>query len=136
MRTILGVIMGAATSVAVFFFVYWVPGSQYLRGVEPRWLRTAASLVCAAVAAAFVFHRTRVGPQSAIEAVALGAVALGTLGFLLGFFGPLLLTPGANQGPLLGLFITGPLGFLCGAAGGWIYWERQRRTRQREASGG
>jgi hypothetical protein len=44
----------------------------------------------------------------------LGAVVLGGAGFILGFFGPLILTPGANQGPLLGIFITGPIGFLGG----------------------
>jgi hypothetical protein len=43
------------------------------------------------------------------------------LGFGAGFFGPLLLSPGANQGPLLGIFFTGPLGFVLGCVGGWIY---------------
>lgn len=39
---------------------------------------------------------------------------LGGSGFALGFFGPLIVAPGANQGPLLGIFVTGPLGFLGG----------------------
>jgi len=30
----------------------------------------------------------------------------------------MLIAPGANQGPLLGIFITGPLGFLAGLAWG------------------
>jgi hypothetical protein len=30
--------------------------------------------------------------------------------------------PGANQGPLLGIFITGPLGLMLGGAGGAIHW--------------
>jgi hypothetical protein len=46
-----------------------------------------------------------------------GAVALSA-----GFVGPLLLTPGANQGPLLGIFITGPLGVVLGAVGGGVSW--------------
>lgn len=29
---------------------------------------------------------------------------------LIGFVGPLIFTPDANQGPLLGIFITGPIG--------------------------
>jgi hypothetical protein len=45
------------------------------------------------------------------------ALLFGAIGFALGFFGPMILDPGANQGPLLGIFITGPLGFL----GGLIY---------------
>lgn len=43
-------------------------------------------------------------------------VILGVIGFLGGFLGPMILTPDANQGPMLGIFITGPLGFLTGAA--------------------
>jgi len=42
-----------------------------------------------------------------------GAI-LGIVGFLGGFVGPVIFTPEANQGPLLGIFITGPLGFILG----------------------
>jgi len=51
----------------------------------------------------------------------LGGVLLGGLGFALGFFGPLIFWPGANQGPLLGIFITGPIGFMLGILVGWLY---------------
>lgn len=48
------------------------------------------------------------------------ACLVGLIGFVVGFFGPILVTPEANQGPLLGIFITGPLGFLLGLLiGGW-----------------
>lgn len=40
------------------------------------------------------------------------------LGFAGGFVGPIIFTPEANQGPLLGLFITGPGGVLLGALAG------------------
>jgi hypothetical protein len=46
---------------------------------------------------------------------------VGALGFCGGFFGPIIFTPGANQGPLLGIFITGPLGFIGGGIAGLIY---------------
>jgi hypothetical protein len=46
---------------------------------------------------------------------AIGAAVLGGLGFLCGFLGPIVLSPDANQGPLLGIFITGPAGALLGA---------------------
>ena len=36
------------------------------------------------------------------------------VGFAAGFFGPLVFNPEANQGPLLGIFITGPAGFFLG----------------------
>jgi hypothetical protein len=41
-------------------------------------------------------------------------VFIGGFGFCAGFFGPIIFVPGANQGPLLGIFITGPLGILVG----------------------
>jgi len=39
---------------------------------------------------------------------------------VLAFFGPMIFAPEANQGPMLGLFITGPAGVVIGAiAGAW-----------------
>ena len=42
-------------------------------------------------------------------------VVLGLAGFLSGFIGPIMLAPDANQGPLLGILITGPTGALLGS---------------------
>jgi hypothetical protein len=42
-------------------------------------------------------------------------VVLGVAGFLSGFIGPMILAPDANQGPLLGILITGPTGALLGS---------------------
>lgn len=44
------------------------------------------------------------------------ALFLGAAGFAAGFFGPMLLVPEANQGPMLGIFITGPGGAVLGLA--------------------
>ncbi|MBS0268946.1 MAG: hypothetical protein JSS54_08195 [Proteobacteria bacterium] len=48
------------------------------------------------------------------------ALILGIVGFLGGFLGPMILTPEANQGPMLGIFITGPLGVVAGAIAGFV----------------
>ena len=61
-------------------------------------------------------------PRGLAASVFLGAVLLGGLGFTGGFFGPLIFTPEANQGPLLGIFITGPLGFFVGGVAGFVHW--------------
>ena len=54
----------------------------------------------------------------------------GAVGFLAGFLGPIVLNPEANQGPLLGIFITGPLGFVFGL--GWgVFRESQRALREK-----
>ncbi len=39
---------------------------------------------------------------------------LGGIGFAAGFFGPMILDPTSGNGPLLGIFITGPGGFVLG----------------------
>ncbi len=49
-----------------------------------------------------------------------GLVLGGGAGFL-GFVGPIILSPDSNQGPLLGIFITGPLGFFFGLFLGVIF---------------
>jgi hypothetical protein len=40
---------------------------------------------------------------------------VGGVALALGFFGPLVLTPKASLGPLLGILLTGPVGFVLGA---------------------
>jgi hypothetical protein len=48
------------------------------------------------------------------------AALLGGIGFAAGFFGPMILAPEANQGPMLGIFITGPAGVAVGFGYGLI----------------
>jgi hypothetical protein len=36
---------------------------------------------------------------------------VGFIGFAIGFLGPIVWAPESNQGPLLGIFVTGPLAF-------------------------
>jgi hypothetical protein len=52
--------------------------------------------------------------------IGLWALALGAVGFACGFFGPLAVNPGANQGPLLGIFTTGPACVLLGLVAGVV----------------
>jgi len=48
------------------------------------------------------------------------AAVLGAVGFFCGFVGPLVLAPDANQGPLFGIFISGPAGAVLGALLGMV----------------
>ena len=54
---------------------------------------------------------------------------IGLLGFSAGFFGPMILAPQANQGPLLGIFITGPLALLLGLGWGLIRMNKRRHQQ-------
>jgi hypothetical protein len=51
---------------------------------------------------------------------AVGAGVVGAVSFLAGFTGPIILRPDLPQGPLLGIFYTGPLGTVAGAVLGAI----------------
>jgi hypothetical protein len=57
----------------------------------------------------------------------LGAVLLGSIGFVLGFLVPVFIDPEASQGQLPGLLLTGPGGFLLGGPLGALWWLMQRR---------
>jgi hypothetical protein len=56
-----------------------------------------------------------------IQVTIRGGWIVGGISFALGFMGPIIFTPESNQGPLLGIFLTGPLGFVLGAVIGWFY---------------
>lgn len=60
--------------------------------------------------------------KSAASIMLRCAIVGGGAGFILGFFGPMIIAPGANQGPLLGIFVTGPMGFILGWPLGFTYW--------------
>jgi hypothetical protein len=62
------------------------------------------------------------------ETVAGFTLTIGWIAFLVGFAGPLIVAPDANQGPLLGIFITGPAGLTVGLT--WALW-RKAQQRQR-----
>ena len=54
----------------------------------------------------------------------VGAI-LGGVSFLVGFIGPIIFSPESNQGPLLGIFVTGPVGLFVGLAIGALlsFWK-------------
>jgi hypothetical protein len=60
------------------------------------------------------------------------AAIVGCASFLVGFVGPILFQPDSPQGPLLGIFITGPLGTVAGAALGALIGLACQLTRRRE----
>jgi len=115
-RLILAIVAG----VAAHYFVFWISFAFVPFG-EQDWLATVMALACGIVAGRFVWLRLSAADGSVVALMLTGALITGGIGFVGGFFGPMIFAPGANQGPLLGLFITGPLGFLLGGAGGLVY---------------
>jgi hypothetical protein len=120
MISLFRVLVSAVVVLATYYFVYWLPFSLIPLGGQ-RWIANVTSLLCAVGAGYYVWTRTRSGAATWVASVMYGAIVLGAIGFAAGFFGPMILAPEANQGPLLGIFITGPLGMVVGAVGGLVY---------------
>jgi hypothetical protein len=66
-------------------------------------------------------------PPSALTTTGRWALVLGLTGFVCGFVGPMAFAPESNQGPMLGIFITGPVGALSGAILGAVVGVRGLR---------
>jgi hypothetical protein len=116
-------IMHLALVMTVFFGTYvlaWLL-TLFLPLGEFGFIGNLLALVVAVIVARRVWLQGSAVPRSALGAMGYGAAVLGSIGFAAGFFGPMLLAPQANQGPLLGIFITGPAGALLGAVGGLLY---------------
>lgn len=120
MRLLVRLIVSAMVAVAVYLFSFWMVWVQIL----PLSLAFAAQLAALATGGAagwWIWRRLQADTHGVFSLAARWAAVAGAIGFCGGFFGPMILTPGANQGPLLGLFITGPLGFMGGGIGGVLY---------------
>ena len=112
---------GAALAANYFLClcVVFLPYSSFGRS---RWIRVLGLWGCTVVVALYTWRHTASVSPGIVGCILLGAVVAGGIGFSAGFYGPIIFEPGAPQGPLVGIFFTGPLGFLVGAVGGAIYW--------------
>jgi len=117
--------------VASFYMMLWLVGALILPENTPPSIRLLLSVAAAVFVGRGVWQRTSRASAGFASAVVTGGFAVGGIGFCAGFFGPMILAPQANQGPMLGIFITGPLGFLVGAIGGGLrWWSRQQDVRR------
>jgi hypothetical protein len=115
-RIVFGLIGLAAAGLALVFAVELAAG-------RPDFLLAVFMAVAGVIAFLGLWFAVRGGEpevRAQMGTALKGGVILGILGFVGGFFGPMILTPDANQGPLLGIFITGPLGFVLGSVAGYI----------------
>jgi len=125
MRTLLRILATFFAALTSYYLVFWLGGALAF-SVLPSGLSYLISLAISMLAAILVARYVWVQMGSLqtgfVRCVALGALLTGAIAFSAGFFGPIIFTPQANQGPLLGIFITGPLGFILGGIGGAVYW--------------
>ena len=110
------------TAVGTLYFFYWTVGLLLFEIGAPHLIAVVASVTAAIAAARYVWLRSASASGGFVKSTMMGALVTGAVAFSAGFFGPMIFVPGANQGPLLGIFITGPLGLMLGGAGGAIHW--------------
>jgi hypothetical protein len=117
--TVVRALMAFVVMVAAHGFIMLVP-LNLIGGHAVPALSMLVSLFCAALLARATWRWSATAPDGTLASMLYGALLLGGTGFVLGFFGPMIFAPEANQGPLLGIVITGPLGFVLGAAAGLV----------------
>jgi hypothetical protein len=130
MRTIARFGLSFVVGVATFYFVFWLPFSlvSFLPG--HFLIALIGSFAAATWTARYTWRRTESSREGGLLALTFGgALTVGAIGFVVGFFGPMVWAPDANQGPLLGIFYTGPLGFVVGGIGGLLYGLLRRTAR-------
>ena len=133
MKTLIRIVATFLVIVFVFYFVFWV-GGALIQGLARDHLPDPVVLIVsyviaaatAAVAARYIWRQPN-SPDGLVKDMIVGGLLVGGFGFCGGFFGPVLFAPEANQGPLLGLFIMGPLGLVLGIVGGAVYWILKKR---------
>jgi len=126
MKIALRVIITFFVFISTYLFVFWLPFSLFrsklgmpVESLSPE----IVSWVLAIIVAYFTWKRTGNLTNGLVSHILIGGLVIGGISFCAGFFGPMIFDPGANQGPLLGLFITGPVGFVVGLIAGGIYWK-------------
>ena len=109
----------------VFFFMNILFGAFLPIPEAYGYIRSLISFIIAIGAARLIWIPTeRVKAPIATYGI-IGAMVVGSIGFIGGFVGPIILRPDSPQGPLLGIFFTGPIGFIVGLVGGIIYGLRK-----------
>ena len=92
----------------------------------------ACTIVWVALWAWFALRGNRAASRARMKFVVRVAFVTGVIGFAVGFLSLPLWALDPNQGPLLGIFVTGPAGFVLGTALGWLY--ARLRIRPQEMS--
>ncbi|MCA8969887.1 MAG: hypothetical protein KDC95_08895 [Planctomycetes bacterium] len=131
MTTLARTVFAGIVAVTAFFCMAWLGCALIFGADPPRTACLALSIACAAAAGTAAWFVTLPGRPVVAASVMVGAFVTAAIVFVVGFFGPMIFAPDANQGPMLGLF-GAPVGFLVGGlVGGIVGVVRVMRQRQR-----
>lgn len=99
-------------------------------GISKNWVVLPIPLFALAISALLLLFSTLAGSTDGkrrLKAALVGGVIVGGAAFLVGFVGEIVFMPDANQGPLIGIVVTGPLGFILGSIAGAFVPTRTQR---------
>lgn len=127
MKSISRILLALLSFIGCYYFIYWISFAIY-NGGNTTFQRIIA-LFLACCAGLFIWKKTGELPNNLAVHIIKGGLITGAVSFAIGFFGPIIFTPESNLGPLLGIFITGPVGFVVGLLIGAVYWYVRVRKR-------
>ena len=133
MKDAMRVIVTFLAFVASYFFIYWLPLSLIPGLHQIPTLPNIIALLIAVAISILVWRKTSATSNNLAYYIIVGGIIVGAIGFIIGFFGPIIFRPDAAQGPLLGIFFTGPLGFILGLIGGAVYWKIKGKKQLEKA---
>lgn len=120
MKTFIQVILTLFVIQIIYLLIY----RKVFLAVKPAISNAAQmsiSLILAVLIALVLWRKIGNISNTLPACIIAGGITFGIIGFILGFFGPMLLTPSSNQGPLLGFFF-GLVGVALGLLAGGVYW--------------
>ena len=126
LRGLATLVSGIGAFYYAVFLVFWVDGAWLVSMQLPVWITLVFALAVGAVVGRYIWTRTGSAQRGLATSIVMGALILGGIGFVAGFLGPMIYTPDNNLGPLFGIFIAGPWGFVIGGVGGCLYWLMRR----------
>ena len=123
MKTAMRIILSLFVFVASLLFCSLIISVLLPQFGENRLMTISISLFIAIAITVLVWKKMSFSSDRLEIHMLVWAIVMGAIGFIAGFLGPLLFHWGGNQGPLLGILYTGPLGFIIGLISGAIYWK-------------
>ena len=115
----------------VFFFINIFFGAFLPIPEANGYIRSIISFAIAIGIAKLVWNLSEKVKSPVATFGIVGAILVGSIGFIGGFLGPIILRPDSPQGPLLGIFFTGPIGFCIGLVGGIVYGLRKEKKQHK-----
>ncbi len=101
MKVVVRVVVTLIVFVAIFYFTFFMLGAALISILAPFMGMIISAVAAAAVAAAvsvYVWKHTKSPPHGFVTSVRIGAVTTGTIAFVAGFFGPMILRPDSKSG--------------------------------------